>query len=714
VPPLWLVAVVLALAIAAVYGRAVRAPFIFDDADSIEKNGSIRAVFPLIGAAGDPGALNPPKDLPTSGRPVINLSFAINYAVGALDPVGYHIVNFTLHYLSAMLVWAIVRRALCLPCFAGDFERSAGWLALCASLLWALHPIQTEAVVYVTQRTELVMAFCYLATLYCSLRFWSSFPEGGEQDSDANAPRIDSKSNQRLRHGWLLLAVITCAIGMASKEVMVSAPIVVLLFDRTFVAGSLKDALRRSWPLYVGLASTWCVLLFLNLGAPRSESAGFSSGVSAVHWWLTQAQVLLIYFKLMVWPSPLLLHYDLPYLTRLQGAWIYVVPVLLLIAGIGVLLWQNRPLGFLGAFFFAVLSPTLVVPIVTEIAAERRVYLPLLAPVVLVVVVVYSVIRSVAAREHQLKAARPVAVCLALVATLACGLASASRVKDYDDEIYLWQGILKIQPNDYAAHANVGRLLLTSGRVQEAIGELRLSLSLQPNNYLALNSLGVALDHLGQYDEAIEVQNQALRLNPNHVDSLQNLANSLREKGLLAEAKVQLDKAEKLRPGNAEVQNNMGVLLARQNQVPEAIERFRAATRLDPYYVPAHVNLGKTLAQSGAVEEGIRELQASIQLAPSRADLHDALGVVFGQNNQNQLAVEQFQMAVQLDPKLARAYSNLAMSLALINQSAEATLAAQRGIEVARATGEQETLRITEEWLAHYREELRRAGTQAK
>src|SRR5262249_8571383 len=152
----------------------------------------------------------------------------------------------------------------------------------------------------VTQRTELMMAFCYLATLYCSLRFWSFAPEAVEQDLDAKPPRNDSSLNQRFRVAWLTLAILACAIGMASKEVMVSAPLVVLLFERTVVAGSLKDALRRSWPLYVGLASTWCVLLFLNLDPPRSESAGFASGVSAVQWWLTQAQVLLIYLKLMV------------------------------------------------------------------------------------------------------------------------------------------------------------------------------------------------------------------------------------------------------------------------------------------------------------------------------------------------------------------------------------------------------------------------------
>jgi tetratricopeptide (TPR) repeat protein len=495
---------------------------------------------------------------------------------------------------------------------------------------------------------------------------------------------------------------------------MVSAPLMVLLFDRTFISGSLKAALHRSWHLYVGLASTWLVLLFLNLGAPRSDSAGFSLGVSAWQWWLTQTQVLLMYLRLLVWPSPLLLHYDIPYLTSLGQAWRYLVPVLLLAVAVGVLLWQNRPLGFLGTFFFAVLSPTLVVPIVTEIVAERRLYLPLLVPVILVAVGGYSLLQWAIGHQRDLKIGRPIFVCAALVVFVLCGVASANRVKDYDDETTLWLNVLKVQPNNYTAHTHLGRLLLNSGHVQEAINELQLSLARKPDNYLALNTLGVALDHLGRYDEAIKVQNEALRVNPNYTDSLQNIANSLRDVGRFAEAKVQLEKALQLRPDDAEAQNNMGVLLARQNEIAKAIERFRLATQLNPRYAAAHINLGKTLATSGEVDEAMRELQTAIRLQPSRADLHNELGAMLGQKNQNELAAEQFQWAVELDPKLAQAYSNLAMALALMNRSAEAIANAQRGIEVARATGQLDTATAAEEWLRHYRNELNRVEAKTK
>ena len=152
-PRPWIVAVVLAISIGAVYGRALNVPFIYDDGVTIVQNTSIQSLWPIIGTQGHPGPLNPVPDLPTSGRPLHNLSFAINYAFGGLNPFGYHAVNVAIHFLSSLLVWAIVRRTLQLPYFADRFATSAGMAGgMAVAMLWALHPLQTEAVIYATQR----------------------------------------------------------------------------------------------------------------------------------------------------------------------------------------------------------------------------------------------------------------------------------------------------------------------------------------------------------------------------------------------------------------------------------------------------------------------------------------------------------------------------------------------------------------------------------
>jgi hypothetical protein len=291
-PPAWFAAAVLAIAISAVYFPSLSVPLVFDDHETIEKNPSIFSIWPLVGTDQHPGPLNPQQKAPTSGRPLVNFSFALNYHFCGLDPRGYRVFNIALHFLSSLLLGAIVRRTLQLPYFGGRFDTSAGWLALTVALLWALHPLQTESVVYLTQRTELTVALCYLSTLYCSLRYWSAIPRS------------------RQRAAWFALAIVASLAGMASKEVMVSAPLMVLLFERTFVAGSVANALRRSSALYIGLALSWLLLFALNIHAPRGATAGFGLGVSAYAWWLTQAKVLLMYLKLVVWPWPLLIHYQ--------------------------------------------------------------------------------------------------------------------------------------------------------------------------------------------------------------------------------------------------------------------------------------------------------------------------------------------------------------------------------------------------------------------
>ena len=317
---------ILATVVSAVYGRALGGPFIFDDFKSIVENQSITRMWPVVGDADQPGPLYRLHDNPVAGRPLVNFSLALNYRFGQLNPAGYRAVNIFIHILSALLLVAIVRRTLRLPHFSGRFDRSSDSLALAAASLWALHPLQTESVVYITQRTELMVALFYLATLYCCLRFWAAAAHDG-------------------RHVWLVLASVAAVAGSASKEVMVTAPLAVLLFDRTFVAGSFANAWRSSRPLYCGLALCWIVLAYLNYDNPRGPSAGFGDGLSATVWWFTQAKVLFLYLKLAVWPAPLAVHYDFALISTLAAAWPWLLMAAALVGATIFLLWRRDSAG---------------------------------------------------------------------------------------------------------------------------------------------------------------------------------------------------------------------------------------------------------------------------------------------------------------------------------------------------------------------------------
>ncbi len=363
------------------YHNSFSGPFIFDDV-GISQNPTIRQLWPIW------KPLCPPNHGETvTGRPLLNLSFAANYAVNGLNVWGYHVANLAIHVLAALLLFGILRRTFLLPggadipvCLMNQDSRGRHkiFLALAIALLWAIHPLQTESVTYIVQRAESLVALFYLLTLYCFIR---------------------GATSGRGRF-WYAAAVLACLLGMASKEVMVSAPLMVLLYDRAFLAGSFREAWRRRYGVYLALASTWVLLGWLVIVAGgRGGSAGFGAGVGSWAYLCTQFGAIVHYLKLSVWPHPLLLDYG----RETVPITLEIVPDAILVVLLGlttlVALWRWPKIGFLGAWFFAILAPTSsIVPVATQVIAEHRMYLPLAAVVTAVSLGGYAACWGLASR----------------------------------------------------------------------------------------------------------------------------------------------------------------------------------------------------------------------------------------------------------------------------------------------------------------------------
>ena len=228
---------------------------------------------------------------------------------------------------------------------------------------------------------------------------------------------------------------------MGSKEAMVTAPLLVLLYDRTFVSRSWGAALRRHGGLYAGLAATWLILAWSVASGARSATVGLHLPIGPRTYLATQAGVILWYLRLCVWPSPLVISYDdWPIAQRRLQFLPQCLLLLALLAGTLWAVWRRSALGFLGAWFFLILAPTSsVIPIVTEIAAERRMYLPLAAIVVLVVVGVYRILTA-AAQRLSLAPPLTARVCagLALIVAGMLGSATSARNRDYRSTYAIW------------------------------------------------------------------------------------------------------------------------------------------------------------------------------------------------------------------------------------------------------------------------------------
>src|SRR5262249_16765780 len=156
------------------------------------------------------------------------------------------------------------------------------------------------------------------------------------------------------------------------------------LFEGTFLRDNWRSVLRYSWPLYLGLGASWLLIAFLQIDSPRGESAGFELGISVVDWWSTQAEIFFMYLKLAAYPFPLMIHYELK-VHPLAENWPSVLAAVAATMATLWLLWRRNAIGFVFAAVLLILAPTHLVPIPTEMAAERRMYLPLAALVALVV-----------------------------------------------------------------------------------------------------------------------------------------------------------------------------------------------------------------------------------------------------------------------------------------------------------------------------------------
>jgi tetratricopeptide (TPR) repeat protein len=557
----WTAFAVLTVVVGAVYGWAIHAPFVHDDNMSVLGNPSIVRLWPLCGTFELPGPLNPPRDAVTSGRPLVNLSFALNRHFGGYNTLGYHVVNVIIHVLASILLYGLVRRTLNLDCFGGRFRTAAEWLGLAVALVWAIHPLQTDSVEYVSQRTESMMGLFYFATLYASLRYFTA------------------ETTQR-RKAAAAAATLACLAGMACKEVMVSAPVMVLLFDRTFVSRSFRGAIKRSWPLYAGLAGGWVLLLALNIDAPRSQAAGFSAGLPAHVWWFTQAKVLLLYLKLSIWPWPLVIHHDMPPLWTLSAALPWLLPIVLVGMLTFSLLWRRHPIGYLGAWFFIILSPTSVVPMPSEVMAERRMYLPLAAVVVLAVVGGFAALtrRERLAADAESPSFRPSLLrkmlIVTVVLTIVLCLVTSCRLEAYRDVITMWR--------DAVAH--------------------------EPENIRATINLGCALEDAGRPEEAIEQFEHALQIDPAHPDAglaHRSLGLAWAQREQPAKAIHHLKLAMQLRPDVATDHRALGVLLLRVHRFPEAVQQLELAVRQQPADILGHANLAAAYANLGRWSEAV-------------------------------------------------------------------------------------------------------------
>ena len=575
-------AAILAAGTIAIYGGTLSVPMLLDDKRGLVDNPSIRHLWPLA------SVLAPPADTGVGGRPLLNLSFALNYAAGGIAVPSYHLVNQMIHVLAGVVLFALVRRTLKCPMLMGRFGSVASPMALSVSAIWLWHPVQTESVTYISERSESLMGLFYLSTLYC-------FARGAVAESGS------------ARLLWFLLSTLACLAGVGVKEVIVTAPVTVLLYDRTFYSGNFLAAWRRHWALYLALAATWIPLGFLMVGLSR-RGVGFGAEVTPWSYSLVECRAVVRYLLLCFWPSPLVFDYGTFGPANFWDLWPYAVAVAALVVATVVALRRRPAVGFAAFGFLLILAPTSsFVPLVAQPIAENRLYLPLACVVVLVVVGVFSLM---GVRCFRLL------VCVAI----GLGLLAAQRNQVYASERELWGDTVAKVPDSARAHNNMGNVWLgTPGRFNDAVAEYEKAVRLGPELAEAHNNLGSVRARMpGRMDDAIPEFREALRLKPDFAEAHSNLGNALSffpER--LDEAVEQYEEAIRLRPDWARVHSNLARALDSEGRTLDAIGQYGEAVRLQPDYVAGYLNLAADLMKvPGHYGEARADVERALQIQP--------------------------------------------------------------------------------------------------
>lgn len=536
-----LAALLITAAVVAVYANSLPGVFVLDDLHTIVHNPALDN--PLSAAA----LFGAPRGSPAAGRPLVAGSLALNHALSGLAPAGYHVVNVAIHVLAALLLFGFARRTLLLAGMPRALQRAALPLAACITLLWALHPLHTSCVTYISQRAETLCGALALATFYASAR--------------GLAPHASVR--------WRALAILACALGMAAKENMAVVPLLVLLYDRIYCSGTPLAERRR---FHAGLFATLLVLLLLNLSAPRGASISWSGdGLNAWTYLLSQSRAITGYLVTAAAPTSLVFDHGTAYASSLAEVWPQATVVVMLLIAVGTGLKRAPRAAWPGVAFFFVLAPSSsIVPIASEIAADHRMYLPLASLVALLVCCGWLALTRLTAGARW-----PAFAAAAMVLGVAAWFAmlTVERNRVFHEAATLWRDVVVKRPYNHRAWTYLGNALLAADRPRDAAAAYAQSLAIVPGNVDALANLALARMATGDLADAVRLAERAA-------------------------AGIDADTPSASRFAMA---HNLGIALARAGRAGAALPWFERALAVEPINRDAMMNRGKALLDIAAV-----------------------------------------------------------------------------------------------------------------
>jgi tetratricopeptide (TPR) repeat protein len=622
-------AAIILLAGVAAYSDSLNCSFHFDDETSIIYNQSIRNPWDW-------------KAIWTSTptRFVTYWTFALNRSIGGLDVLGYHLVNLALHLGTALLVWWLAFLTFRTPSIKNTpLARHSKEIALFAGLLFAVHPIQTQAVTYIAQRAASLATLFYTATLllYCRARLADQGREGS------------------LRPFWLYAgAGCTAIIGFLTKEIIVTLPFAVLLYEFSF----FRSGGRIRWKFLGGIFLLFAAVLG-SLVAKGLIPLADTEGISRVAYLMTEFKVVLIYIKLLILPIGQNLDYDVAISSSFfESSTIIGFLAIVALVLIGLKLFKDHRVLAFGVFWFLLtLVPESSVFPIRDVIYEHRLYLPMVGCSMLLAALPFSLQRWISARF---------AFSLLLLVVVGFGYLTFERNKVWKDDWTLWNDVIRKSPNKARGYNNRGRAFLDAGAVDRALADFDVALALDPQHGPAYNNRGNAFLLLGQYDKAIEDYDKALEAGVTNTAELAqvyyNLGLAYRNKGENDLALQDLNKALSYDPYHAEAYYNRAIVRTARGDYQGALEDYTRTLALTPMNANALNNRGVVYKMLGEYPKAIEDFDHAIQIQPTYADAYFNRGSVRNSQQKCDSAIADFSQVIQFRADDPRGYNGRALA----------------------------------------------------
>ncbi len=561
IKPKWQHILLMILLTAMIYSNTLKNEFAYDDIPTIVENSLIKNlkniplffIKPIISSS---------QNFRIGYRPLTMASFAINYKIGGLEVVGYHIVNIYFHACNTVLVYMLI---IILLGIAKYSKNNVHIIALFISLLFAVHPINSEAVNYIWQRSVLMATFFYLLTVILFI-----------------------KCLTEENYSLFLFSIFSYILALLSKEIAITVPFTIMLIDWYFISGLKKDCFLGNIKKYhfpfVFITFIFILIRFFNQSIIKVLVS--SEKTTMFNYFITQFRVIIEYLRLIIIPKGLSVDHPFPIsesITNVSVLLSFGAIITIILISIRLIKVSKIASLFMLWFFIALIPTSSVLPL-KIIMNEHRLYLPGIGMIAAIVTLLFRI----TFKKFSIKY---IYITLTIVVTILSVL-TFNRNKDWKDRFTLWSKTLQIYPYSEKALNSLGNVYNEKGLHDKAIADYSKAIELNPELSQAYNNRGVAYDRAGFYDKAITDFNKVLELNPKNASGYNNRGVSYGKKGFYDKAIADYSKGIELYSEfpRADTYTNRGVAYGKKGLYDKAITDFNKAIELNPGFSKAYTN----------------------------------------------------------------------------------------------------------------------------